>query len=169
MTRSTRPTRTPNASDTSYRRPRRPADPGAWPLAPAPGVPTRALAPTRSPRLETPAQSMPLKLANAVAIDTLDPVEASANESISLDQNIYARLVQTDPAGKEIVPDLADKWDISDDKLTYTFHLRPDVKFADGTPVTAQDAKWSIERARDGEDSAWGFLLHTGHRHHGDR
>ncbi len=100
-----------------------------------------------------------LKLANAVAIDTLDPIEASANESIWLDQNIYARLVQTDPAGKEIVPDLADKWEISDDKLTYTFHLRPDVKFADGTPVTAQDAKWSIERARDGEDSAWGFLI----------
>lgn len=100
-----------------------------------------------------------LKLANAVAVDTLDPIQASANESIWMDQNLYARLVQTDPSGKEIVPDHADKWDISEDKLTYTFHLRDGVKFADGTPVTAQDAKWSIERARDGEDSAWGFLI----------
>ncbi|KRE60790.1 ABC transporter substrate-binding protein [Nostocoides sp. Soil756] len=100
-----------------------------------------------------------LKLANAVAVDTLDPIQASANESIWLDQNIYARLVQTDPTGTKIVPDLADKWEISEDQLTYTFHLRPGVKFADGTPVTAQDAKWSIERARSGEDSAWGFLI----------
>lgn len=100
-----------------------------------------------------------LKIANAVAVDTLDPIVASANESIWLDQNLYARLVQTDPTGKDIVPDLAEKWDISKDKLTYTFHLRPGLKFADGTPVTAQDAKWSIERARSGEASAWGFLI----------
>ncbi len=99
-----------------------------------------------------------LKIANAVAVDTLDPAQNSANESIWLDQNIYARLVQTDAKGKEIVPDLASTWDVSDDKLTYTFHLRAGAKFADGTPVTAADAKWSIERAR-AVDGAWGFLI----------
>lgn len=99
-----------------------------------------------------------VKLANAVAVDTLDPAQNSANESIWMDQNIYARLVQSDPAGKQVVPDLAEKWDISADRLTYTFHLRPSAKFADGTPVTAADAKWSIERAR-AVDGAWGFLI----------
>lgn len=99
-----------------------------------------------------------LKIANAVAVDTLDPAQNSANESIWLDQNIYARLVQTDPKGKDIVADLADKWEISADGLTYTFHLRQGATFADGTPVTAADAKWSIERAR-AVDGAWGFLI----------
>jgi len=99
-----------------------------------------------------------LKIANAVAVDTLDPAQNSANESIWMDQNIYARLVQTDPKGKGIVPDLAAKWDVSSDQLTYTFHLRSGAKFADGSPVTAADAKWSIERAR-AVRGAWGFLI----------
>ena len=55
------------------------------------------------------------------------------------------------------MPDLATSWDVSKDQLTYTFHLR-DAKFADGTPVTAQDAVWSIERARK-LDGGWGFLI----------
>jgi peptide/nickel transport system substrate-binding protein len=101
-----------------------------------------------------------LKIANAVAVDTLDPAENSANESIWLDQNIYSRLVQTDPKGAEIVPDIADKWEISDDQLTYTFHIRDGAKFADGTPVTAKDAAWSIQRARD-LDGGWGFLMES--------
>lgn len=99
-----------------------------------------------------------LKIANGVAIDTLDPAENAANESIWLDQNIYARLVQTDPSGTKIVPDLAASWDTSADGLTWTFTLNPDAKFADGTPVTAQDAAWSIKRAKDLE-GGWGFLI----------
>jgi len=99
-----------------------------------------------------------LKIANGVAIDTLDPAENAANESIWLDQNIYARLVQTDPTGTKIVPDLASSWETSDDGLTWTFKLNPDAKFADGTPVTASDAAWSINRAKDLE-GGWGFLI----------
>jgi len=99
-----------------------------------------------------------LKIANGVAIDTLDPAQNSANETIWLDQNIYARLVQTDPTGTKIVPDLASSWDTSSDGLTWTFHLDPAAKFADGTPVTASDAAWSIDRARNVE-GGWGFLI----------
>lgn len=98
-----------------------------------------------------------LKIANAVKVDTLDPAQNAVNESIWIDQNLYARLVQADPTGSKIVPDLASSWDISPDKLTYTFHLR-DATFSDGSPVTAADAKWSIERAR-ALDGGWGFLL----------
>ncbi|MGI8880751.1 MAG: ABC transporter substrate-binding protein [Jatrophihabitans sp.] len=98
-----------------------------------------------------------LVIANAVKIDTLDPQQNALNESIWLDQDIYSRLVQADPTGTKITPDLPTSWDISADNLTYTFHMR-DAKFADGSPVTAQDAVWSIDRARK-YDGGWGFLL----------
>lgn len=107
-----------------------------------------------------PAATSPvdtLVMANAVKVDTLDPAQNSVNESIWIDQNLYSRLVAPDPTGKKIVPDLATSWDISPDQLTYTFHLR-DAKFADGTPVTAQDAAWSINRSRK-LDGGWGFLI----------
>ncbi|SEQ55592.1 ABC transporter substrate-binding protein [Microlunatus flavus] len=116
---------------------------------------------TTAPEASAPAASSEvdtLKIANGVAIDTLDPAENAANESIWLDQNIYARLVQTDPAGTKVVPDLASSWDTSTDGLTWTFHLNPDAKFADGTAVTASDAAWSINRARALE-GGWGFLI----------
>jgi peptide/nickel transport system substrate-binding protein len=98
-----------------------------------------------------------LVIANSVKVDTLDPEQNALNESIWLDQNIYSRLVQANPDGTKIEPDLASSWDVSADKLTYTFHMR-DAKFADGTTVTAQDAVWSIDRARK-LDGGWGFLI----------
>jgi peptide/nickel transport system substrate-binding protein len=96
-------------------------------------------------------------IANGVAIDDLDPQVNSANETIWLVQSIYSRLVQASEDGTEIEPDLAESWDISPDGLTYTFHLR-DAQFADGTPVTADDVVWSIERA-NAYEGGWGFLL----------
>ncbi|HEX5120837.1 MAG TPA: ABC transporter substrate-binding protein [Pseudonocardiaceae bacterium] len=98
-----------------------------------------------------------LVMANAVKVDTLDPEQNSVNESIWIDQNLYSRLVAPDAAGTKIVPDLATGWDVSSDQLTYTFHLR-DAKFSDGSPVTAQDAVWSINRAK-ALDGGWGFLI----------
>jgi peptide/nickel transport system substrate-binding protein len=98
-----------------------------------------------------------LVMANAVKVDTLDPEQNSVNESIWLDQNLYSRLVAPDASGTKIVPDLATSWTVSADKLTYTFKLR-NAKFSDGTPVTAQDAVWSINRARK-LDGGWGFLI----------
>src|SRR5579875_2399970 len=98
-----------------------------------------------------------LVMANAVKVDTLDPEQNSVNESIWIDQNLYSRLVAPNATGTGIVPDLATSWTISADKLTYTFNLR-NAKFSDGTPVTAQDAVWSINRARK-LSGGWGFLV----------
>ncbi|OPJ60788.1 ABC transporter substrate-binding protein [Clostridium oryzae] len=53
-------------------------------------------------------------------------------------------LVDWDDAGNPI-PGIAKKWDISKDGLTYTFHLRDDVKFSDGTPLTADDVKFTLQ------------------------
>jgi oligopeptide transport system substrate-binding protein len=54
----------------------------------------------------------------------------------------------------ELVPDLAESWEISPDGKVYTFYLRPEAKFHDGEPVTAQDFKWSIERAANPETAS---------------
>ena len=113
-----------------------------------------------SPNVGTPGATSAvsvLKIANGVAVDTIDPAQNSANESIWLDQNIYSRLVKTDAAGTKIVPDLASSWDISSDGLTYTFHLRS-AKYSDGSTVTAQDVVWSFNRTRN-VSGGWGFLV----------
>jgi len=96
-------------------------------------------------------------LANAVKIDTLDPAQNSVNESIWLTQNLYSRLVQPNATGTALLPDLATSWKITNAGKTYTFKLRS-AKFADGTPLTAQDAAFSILRSKNLK-GGWGFLL----------
>lgn len=61
--------------------------------------------------------------------------------------NVYQGLVQLDQDGK-IVPGLATKWTVSDDRKTYTFDLAKDAKFTNGKPFTADDAKFSIDRVK---------------------
>lgn len=103
------------------------------------------------------AGSNTLVIANAVRVDTLDPEANSVNESIWMDQNLYSRLLQPNATGTALLPDLATSWHISPDGLTYTFHLR-DAKFSNGSPVTASDVVFSIDRSRAFK-GGWGFLL----------
>lgn len=79
---------------------------------------------------------------------TLDPANTSDVESATYIVEIFSGLVGFNKDLK-IVPDLAEKWDVSNDGKTYTFTLRQDAKFHDGRPVTAQDVKYSLERAAD--------------------
>jgi peptide/nickel transport system substrate-binding protein len=79
----------------------------------------------------------------------LDPTTggaAAAIRSVTY-HNIYEGLTRIDENGA-VVPALAKSWDISEDGLTYTFHLEPNVKFHDGTPFSADDVKFSYDRAR---------------------
>jgi peptide/nickel transport system substrate-binding protein len=99
-----------------------------------------------------------LIIANAVKVDTLDPSQNSVNESIWMDQNIYSRLLQPNATGTGLLPDLATSWTISKNGLKYTFNLRPDAEFSNGSPVTAQDVVFSIARSRK-LAGGWGFLL----------
>lgn len=80
---------------------------------------------------------------------TLMPTEPSDNAAIWVIQNIYDTLVVASDDGKEIEPGLATEWEQSEDKLTWTFQLREGVTFHNGDPVTAQDVKFSIDRATD--------------------
>ena len=76
---------------------------------------------------------------------TLDPHLTTDATSARIIVEVFGGLVTIDP-DLNIVPDLAESWGISDDGRVYTFHLRPDAKFHDGTPVTADDVQWSLER-----------------------
>lgn len=93
--------------------------------------------------------------------DNLDPVTQDGNVNIWLFGLTMEGLVRTSDDGKSIEPCLAESWDVSEDGTQYTFHLKPDVLFADGTPVTTEDWIWSLERARDTESSAWAFSLNA--------
>ncbi len=98
-----------------------------------------------------------LILANQVDADSLDPSGNPVNEVIWIDQNVYEKLVQASPDGTQIIPQLAQSWTVSNDGLTYTFHLRA-ARFQDGSPVTGADVVYSIQRAIK-NPKGWGFLL----------
>ncbi|HEX6547347.1 MAG TPA: ABC transporter substrate-binding protein [Candidatus Dormibacteraeota bacterium] len=79
----------------------------------------------------------------------LDPTAAAtASIYVLLRDNVYEGLVRLDQNGK-IVPQLAKSWDVSSDGTTFTFHLQPGVTFHDGSSFTAQDVKFSWDRAKD--------------------
>ncbi|MFN8499098.1 MAG: ABC transporter substrate-binding protein [Anaerolineae bacterium] len=79
---------------------------------------------------------------------TLDPALTQDSTSANYIVEIFSGLVTLDRQGN-IKPDIAKDWTVSQDGKTYSFNLRDDVKFHDGKPVTAQDFKYSIERACD--------------------
>ncbi|NKN38320.1 ABC transporter substrate-binding protein [Agrobacterium sp. a22-2] len=96
---------------------------------------------------ETPADT----LVEGFAFDdiiTLDPGEAFELSTAEITANSYSKLVALDPADtSKVVGEIADSWTVSDDGLTYTFKLKPGLKFASGNPITAEDVAYSFERA----------------------
>ncbi|HJT57838.1 MAG TPA: peptide ABC transporter substrate-binding protein [Ktedonobacteraceae bacterium] len=85
-------------------------------------------------------------LAGISDIQTFDPALAYDASSISAIQMVFTGLVQLDDK-LQVHPQLADSWNVSPDGLTWTFHLKPHLKFSDGTPLTAHDVIYSIDRA----------------------
>lgn len=81
------------------------------------------------------------------SLNFLDNVSAGTGSTL---QGVYDRLVRWkfeggDPVWKEIAPGIADKWSVTDDGLTWTFQLREDVVFHDGTPLTSADVKATFD------------------------
>jgi peptide/nickel transport system substrate-binding protein len=113
--------------------------------------PTAVPTPTgeEPPRAEMPAlEGGKLIYGLTLAPSGIDPhVNASSELGIPL-TSVYDTLVWQDLSG-EFVPGLAQSWEISDDGLTYTFHLRDDVVFHDGTPFDAQAVKFNLDRIAD--------------------
>ncbi|WP_176478387.1 MULTISPECIES: ABC transporter substrate-binding protein [unclassified Mesorhizobium] len=81
-------------------------------------------------------------------IITMDPGEAFELSTAEVTGNTYDLLVRLDLSDtSKVKGDLAESWTVSDDGLTYTFKLKPGMKFASGNPITAADVAYSFERA----------------------
>ncbi|GAE26742.1 dipeptide-binding ABC transporter [Halalkalibacter wakoensis JCM 9140] len=82
---------------------------------------------------------------------SLDAHQLSDYNSSRAAMELYDQLVEFKDESTDIVPGLAEKWDVSDDGLKYTFYLREDVTFHDGTPFNAEAVKFSIDRQIDSD------------------
>ncbi|AKI97813.1 ABC transporter substrate-binding protein [Kosmotoga pacifica] len=72
---------------------------------------------------------------------------------------IFSKLITLD-ADYNVIPDLAESWEVSEDGLTYTFHLRKGVKWHDGYPFTSADVAWTLNQIRTHKEApAWKNLV----------
>src|SRR5213593_1553340 len=78
---------------------------------------------------------------------SLDPHQESTFATMQLVAPLYSTLIQIDPYSyPKIIGDVASEWKISPDALTYTFKIRPGIKFHDGSPLTAADVKATYDK-----------------------
>jgi peptide/nickel transport system substrate-binding protein/oligopeptide transport system substrate-binding protein len=82
-------------------------------------------------------------------VSTLDPAIGYDWQNWSIIKSLFDGLMDYKPGTTELVPSLAESYEISNDGKTFTFKLRPGVKFHNGREVTADDVKYSIERVLD--------------------
>lgn len=87
---------------------------------------------------------------------SLDPADVTDGESSAVVVNIFEPLIRFQREKTSIEPALAESWEFSDDKLTWTFHLRKGVTFHDGTPLNAEAVKFNYDRQKD-EDNPYRF------------
>lgn len=81
--------------------------------------------------------------------DSIDPALSTSLDGGTMNLHTFEGLVKwaPDKGGKaKLVPGMAEKWDVSDDKLEWTFHLRKELKWSDGSPLTAKDFVYSWNR-----------------------
>ena len=90
-------------------------------------------------------RSIPLFYENRAT--TLDPTKANCIPDNELQHAITEGLVRN--TGGEIKPGVAESWEVSEDGLTYTFHLNPDAKWSDGEQIKAQDFVYGWQRLVD--------------------
>src|SRR5690606_18508552 len=83
----------------------------------------------------------------------LDPHKTNLTAAWHVIEHVYNGLVTTNPS-LEVVPSLAESWDISEDGLTYTFHIRQGVLFHNGRDLPAEDVKYSYDRILDPETAS---------------
>ena len=74
---------------------------------------------------------------------------------------VFSGLVALD-RNLNLIPDLAESWDVNEDGTVYTFHLRPNARFHDGRPVTAEDVIYSWDRAANPETNSDTVLTYLG-------
>jgi peptide/nickel transport system substrate-binding protein len=125
-------------------------------------APTAEVAQTTQPQVQ-PTEAAPaatggeLKFALATDQTILDPLATTANEDIILHNNIYRQLYRVNEDGSGLEPFAAESYEVNADATVWTFKLRDDIKFSDGSPITAEDVVYSIERGFS-EASLWSWI-----------
>jgi oligopeptide transport system substrate-binding protein len=89
-----------------------------------------------------------LERGNGNEPESLDPHAARADAAFIIIRDLYEGLMTTGPDAK-LEPGQAERWEVSKDGLTYTFHLRANAKWSNGDPVTAEDFVHGFRRAVD--------------------
>jgi peptide/nickel transport system substrate-binding protein len=89
---------------------------------------------------------------------TLDPAQALDRASALVVDSLFSTLLRVGQDGKTLEPEAAESYTLSDDGLTYTFTLRENIQFSDGTPVTPADVIFSLQRTA-GEGSRWAWMM----------
>lgn len=137
---------------------------GCWQSgAPAPAAPQPSGEAAPGAPAETPTASAPAEAASAVGqsetpedgdwligrlnaeMSNLNPYTSTDAYSSEIKSEIFEGLLRRDPQTLEMKAHIAESWSVSDDHLAYTFKLRQGVTFSDGTPVTAEDVKFSYD------------------------
>lgn len=93
----------------------------------------------------TKTAQRPLTVAMATEIDSLDPFNATAGDTKTVMDQIFDGLLDVDEDGN-LVADLAESYEISEDGLTYTFKLKEGVKFHDGSDFSADDVYYTYDK-----------------------
>lgn len=99
-----------------------------------------------TPSGESTSEGGQLKFSITTDISTLDPQHMTDSFSFSIANALYEGLLRVHDG--RVLPGIASSWDVSDDKLTYTFHLR-DAVWSDGSKITAYDFEYAIKRLLD--------------------
>lgn len=107
---------------------------------------------------ETPRRGGTLSVARAADITVWDPKFTNDTVTIQAQHQIYANLMQNSADGKELRPSLAEAYEISPDSRVFTFRLRANAKFCDGSAISSEDVKFSIDRAMERDSRVtWQF------------
>lgn len=118
--------------------------------------------------LVSPVMAEPtiLHRGNVAEPDTIDPQKMGTTYEQYIARDLFEGLVSLDAAG-ETIPGIAESWDISEDGLTYTFHLRENLVWSDGHPLSADDVVLGFRRAMDPATGAWfanfGYKIFNGY------
>ncbi len=123
----------PNATDT--------VKPGVTPAATAPAAGAGATPAARTVRSQIDTTNVKkggsFRYGGTIDPNTFTPILSSSGTANFIVNLVFDGLVSTDPDTLQAIPRLATKWEIAPDNKTYTFTLKPGVKFHDGQPLTA--------------------------------
>ncbi|MBI2910338.1 MAG: ABC transporter substrate-binding protein [Chloroflexi bacterium] len=127
-----------------------PAPAAKAPAAQTPSSPLTAPAPSPKPAAEQAKYGGILTIATQSDPPSFDLHSETSNVVIYPIGPAYNGLVRENPLKRgELIGELAEKWELSSDGKTFTFHLRNGVKWHDGKPLTARDAVFSLQRMRE--------------------